>query len=120
MKTNNEVLQKAQHYISGFADAKLKEAESLDTVFSGLIPGYNVDRFEAVAIRIFLGKENNITLFAIDKMSSGQKNIESDKLPVKKFKLSVPIEDLIKHFSNINLTISKENFDIENIEVKNK
>jgi len=120
MKTNNEALVKAQHYISGFADAKLKEAESLDTVFSSLIPEYNVNRFEAVAIRIFLGKENNITLYAIDKMNSSQKNSDSDKLPVKKFKLNVSIQDLIKHFSNINLTISKENFDIENIEVINK
>jgi hypothetical protein len=120
MKTANGPLIKTAQYISGFADVKLKEAETLDTVFSSLIPNYNVNRFEAVAFRVFLGKENNITLYAIDKMNSNQKNLDDDKLPVKKFKLKIAMTDLIKLFSNINFTISKDNFDIKDIEVMNK
>ena len=120
MKTTIDILNKAPQYLSGFADAKLKEAETLDTVFCSLIPDYNIDRFEAVAIRVFLGKETNITVYAIDKARKPKMNGKTEKLPVKKFKLNLSLSDIVRQFSNINLTIRKENFDLDAIEVINK
>lgn len=107
-------------YLTGFADAKLKEAESLDTICSSIIPGYSVERFEAVAFRLFLGKETSITVFALDKTKKSGFTEGDDKLPVKKFKLSMPVNEIIEQFSNINLTISTGKFDLKEMEVINK
>ena len=117
MKPTNDVLVKAP--LTGFADAKLKEAETLDTVFSYLVPEYNIERFEAVAVRIYLATETVITLYAIEKERSTKRDKNDEKLPVKKFKLNITLDEFLQYFSNINMTISKDNFDIKDIEVIN-
>ena len=108
------------NYLSGFADAKLKEAETLDTVCSSLIPNYNIARYEAIAIRVYLGKETNLTIYALDKDHHGSAIVGKSKLPVKKFKLQIDISEFIQKFSNINFTISTGHFDLEDMEVENK
>lgn len=108
------------NYLSGFADAKLREAETLDTVCSSLIPNYNIERFEAIAIRVYLGKETTLTVYALDKNHKGSEMSSKSKIPVKKFKLQIKMEDFVAKFSNINFTISTGHFDLDEIEVVNK
>lgn len=120
MKTSDEIGAKNTKDLSGFANAKFKEAETMDTICSSIIPDYNVERFEAIAMRVYLGKENIITIYALDKRRQEGTNFSIDKLPVKKFKVQMSINDLIEKFSNINFTIGNGNFDLNDIEVLNK
>ncbi len=119
MKTQMDTITGTPQYLRGFADAKLREAENLDTICCSIFPNYNLDRFEAIAVRVYLGKESILTVYARDKESKKSTSSE-EKLPVKKFKAVMPMEEIINHFLNINLTIIKEDYDLNDIEVINK
>jgi hypothetical protein len=120
MKPQNDNAPVITGYIRGAADVKLKDGESLNTVCGRIIPNYNLDRFEAIAIRIYFGKESFMTVYALDKTHKSTVPLDDKKLPYKKFKLQMPAERIIQLFSNINLTIKKGDHHIEEIEVLNK
>jgi hypothetical protein len=120
MKPHNGNAPLVDGYIRGVADAKLKDSDSLDTVCGRIIPHFNLERFETIAIRIFFGKESFMTVYALDKMHKSSVPLDGKKLPVKKFKLELPAETIIQLFSNLNLTIKKGDHNIEEIEVLNK
>src|SRR4051812_34853550 len=113
MKPQNDNAPVIAGYIRGAADAKLKDSETLDTVCGRVIPNYSTDRFEAVAIRIYFGKESFMTVYALDKSHKSSVPLDDKKLPYKKFKLQMPAEKIIQLFANINLTIKKGNHYIE-------
>jgi hypothetical protein len=119
MKTQADTITGTSQYMRGFADAKLREAENLDTICCSIFPNYNIDRYEAIAVRVYLGKESILTVYARDKESRKSTSSE-EKFPVKKFKANMPVEEIINHFLNINLTIIKEDYDLNDIEVINK
>ena len=80
---------------------------------------YDRNRYEAVAIRFFYGKEMVITLYAIDKDRKNRSN--SEKLPVKKFKTStLPLAAIIPFIKEFNFTLSTEAYANNDIEVINK
>ena len=89
MKTVEDIGADSTKDLSGFANAKFKEAENMDTICSSLIPDYNVERFEAIAMRVYLGKESAVTVYALDKMRTEDTSVETDKVPFKKFKINV-------------------------------
>ena len=81
------------------------------------IAGYNLERFQAVAIRVYLGEESIVTVYAKDKEWHSK---NGEKLPVHKFKKEMNISKLLPYLKNLNFTLSTVDFDIENMEVINK
>ncbi len=73
--------------LTGEISVSLKNGTGLDDIFVKYIHDYNKDRFEAVAVRIFSGKENIVTLYAVDKLRQEDSTIPIDKIPVKKFNI---------------------------------
>jgi hypothetical protein len=85
------------------------------------VPDYNRDRFEAVALRLFAGKEVIVTIYAIDKQRQEGSNFNPDKMPVKKFKIeNVSVSKLFEWFQEFNFTINTGNYALEDMEVINK
>ena len=109
------------HGISGGIHVKLREGLTLDDICQQEIPDYNRDRFEAVALRLFAGKEVIVTIFALDKLRQEGSNFDPEKLPVKKFKLeNVSVPRLFEWFGEFNFTLSSGNYELEDIEVMNR
>lgn len=107
--------------ISGELSVSLANEQTLDDFCVAYIPEYNRDRFEALAIRLFVGKENIVTVFAMDKLRQENSNVATDKIPVKKFKLtSVPLEALLPYCDSFNCTLSTNNYPLSAMEVINK
>ena len=109
------------HGISGGIHVTLSEGQTLDDLCTQYIDDYNPERFEAIAIRLFAGKETIVTIYALDKTRQENSTIDTNKLPVKKFKLEhVSVRELLQFFEDFNFTLSSGNYNLEDMEVINK
>lgn len=80
------------------------------------VPGYEVDRFDIVAIRVFAGKEFIVTVFASDKLK-----MKSNGSAVKKFKIEkVSPMEFLNYIESFNFTVSEEGYHLDQMEVINK
>jgi len=114
---NNEfTLEPGPSDMTGFVSVKMAANRNLDDFCKQYVPGYDAERFEAVAIRLFAGKETVITVYAHDKQS----NSDSGKLPVKKFKITRAPFEAYQFIESFNMTLSSGKYDINNMEVTNK
>ncbi len=87
--------------------------------FGSALAGYNPERFEAVALRVFVDKTPIITLYALDKERADREN-KNGKLPVHKFKTEITLEDFFSRFKQLNFTVTSGEFNIDEMEVINK
>jgi len=100
----------------------LRDGQTLHYLFAHYIHEYNPNRMEPYALRVLLGKETVLTLFAVDGYEQDKSNrADVDKIPVKKYKIpGVPLPDLLSFFGEINLTVSTKNYPLESLQVMNK
>ena len=83
------------------------------------IPGYEKERFDIVAVRVFASKEFIVTIYAADKQSN--KTVKEMRYPVKKFKVqSLSMAELFDFVEAFSFTVSDDNFYLEDMEVTNK
>ncbi len=107
--------------LSGSIAIKLANGQTLDDFCAQHIADYNRDRFEAVAIRLFLAGETVITIYALDKIRQEDSILEPGKFPVKKFKINtLRANVLFSYCESLNFTLSTGNYPIEDMEVMNK
>ncbi len=112
-------------YYDGELTGDISVIENISTGLRGFckeyIQEYNDDRFDPMAIRVLLGNEIIVTVYAVDKMHQYGDEVEGGKIPVKKFKLEcVPPQSLLKYFDSLNLTVSTGEYPIEDMRVINK
>jgi hypothetical protein len=118
MNTNTEPVTEK---IKGTLTVQLANNQTLDDLCAAYVPEYNRDRFEAFAIRLFLGNETVVTIYALDKKRQEGTNFNIEKLPVKKFKLTeIALPDLFSYCSAFNCTLTTGNYEIDDMEVMNK
>jgi len=118
MYKNEKVIEQT---LKGSISATTANGQSLDDLCLQLIPDYNPDRFEAIAIRLFIGDETLVTIYALDKIRQEDSTIDKNKIPVKKFKLTeVSLPVLFSYCRTFNCTLSTGNYQLEDIEVINK
>jgi len=117
----NDAMKHPHGDLSGSIAIELANNQTLDDFCDEYISDYNRDRFEAIGIRLLLGKETIITVYALDKLRQEGSTYNSDKLPVKKFKLTeLPADVLFSYCAGLNFTLSTGNYAIEDMEVMNK
>ena len=96
--------------LQGSFSVKLANDQTLDDFCVDHIAEYNRDRFEALAIRLYVGAETIITVFAVDKTRQENSSLGIDKLPVKKFKITtLSISELANYCEGFNCTLSTGN-----------
>jgi hypothetical protein len=121
MKKKKKPFETRFHSLNGNAAMDLHRKEDLNALAAKFVANYNPDRFDAVALRLFVQKDEPIvTIYAVDKYKQENDNYPKDKLPVKKFKLKLPFDEFIKHVKKFDLTVSNDAYDIEDILVINK
>jgi hypothetical protein len=118
---NTHTTDPVTEQIEGKLTVNMANNQSLDDLCAAYIPDYNRDRFEAFAIRLFLGDETVITIYAVDKNRQEGSNFSAGKLPVKKFKLiNISLPDLFSYCGSFNCTLTTGNHEIDDMEVINK
>jgi len=114
-------LELLQETVTGKLSVKMANSQTLDDFCVHHIPDYNRDRFEALAIRVFVGDETIITIYAVDKLRQEGNTFGGGKIPVKKFKLNdLPLSELFSYCESFNCTLSTGNYELEDMEVINK
>lgn len=114
-------LDATRNAITGELTVKLANGQTLDDFCTQHVADYNRDRFEALALRVYLGDETVITVYAVDKTRQENTTQIIDKIPVKKFKISgISVADLFSYCEGFNCTLSTGNYAIEDMEVINK
>lgn len=107
--------------LAGEFSVKLANEQTLDDFCAQHIPDYNRDRFEALAIRLYVGAETVITVYAVDKTRQENSSITPGKVPVKKFKIThLKMIDILSYCAGFNFTLTTGNYAIEDMEVINK
>ncbi len=84
--------------------------------FAATLAGYNPERFQAVAVKVYIANSPIVTIYAYDR---GRES-NGDNLPVHKYKFEIPFDELFTRFKEINFTLTKGDVDIERMEVINK
>ncbi|MES2892623.1 MAG: hypothetical protein V4725_11435 [Bacteroidota bacterium] len=108
--------------LAGEFSVKLANGQTLDDFCADHIPEYNRDRFEALAIRLYVGAETIVTVYAVDKTrQEASSTISPGKIPVKKFKITtLKMIDILSYGAGFNFTLTTGNHAIEDMEVINK
>ncbi len=118
MKLNSDTLIKDD--LGGVISLKLREGGSLNDYCFKHIDGYDPDRFEALAIRVFFGKETIITVYALDK-NAQENTVSAEKMPVRKFKMDGSfLKDIIPFIEACNFTLTTGNYPLEDMKVINE
>ena len=119
-KKNGIPFETREHDLTGFASVDFHSKSDFNSFASKLVE-YNPNRFEPVALRVFVQNgEPVITLYALDTFKQEQSDFPLDKLPVKKFKLKISWDEFFKYVKQFDFTVSNEAFDIKDILVVNK
>lgn len=109
------------HDLSGMAAMDFFRKDDFNSLAFKLIEGYNPDRYDAAALRFYIQKGSPvITIYAVDKLKQEQNNYPPSKLPVKKFKLQLPLEEFLRHMKRFDFTMTNNAYDLQDILVQNK
>ena len=107
--------------LQGTFSVKLANNQPLDDFCAQHILEYNRDRLEAIAIRLYVGAETIVTVYALDRIRQENTTMKPDKLPVKKFKITtLTLQDMLSYMQGFNVTLSTGNYDLDDIDVINK
>jgi hypothetical protein len=116
MKKNKQPFDFDHHDLAGHASVDFAGRNDF-AGFAEKLTGYNPLRYSPVALRLFMQKgEPVMTLYALD---NSKKKIDG-KLPVKKFKLKMQINELFAMIKKFDFTVSDGRYDIGDIVVTNK
>jgi len=108
------------HDLSGCANIDLFDKDDFNTL-AEKITNYNPDRFDPVALRIFVQKGKPvITLYALDTYRQESPSVPKNKLPVRKFKLKLSWDQFLSKVKRMDLTVTNDGYNLEDILVINK
>lgn len=102
----------------GVVTINLRNGQNFNAFASGLA-GYNAERFEAVALRVFIEHKPIVTIYALDREIVTH-DLKKSKKPVHKFKMEMDFEQLFSCFRKFNFTVVTGDYNIEDMEVVNK
>jgi len=120
MKKKRQHFETREHDLTRHASVDLYEKDF--NLLGSRLANYNPDRFDAVALKVFI-KEGKpiVTLFALDKYKQDEfSSYPKDKLPVKKFKINIEWSSLIASVKQFDFVVSNNAYDIDDILVINK
>jgi hypothetical protein len=116
---NNTIINEEQ--LKGILSITIEPGKSLSAFCKLNFNNFDPDRYEALALRVFHGKETVVTLYALDKKRDARKSQSSDTLPVKKFKsMDLSITQLLPYIKEYNFTVSSGNYPVDKMEVINR
>lgn len=99
---------------------KFNRNGSLITLCEKFFSTFNADQHEPIALRLFYGKETVLTLYALDKVKQETTSDLREKLPVRKFKELIALQDLLPFLGELNFTLEAGNFPLDDMEVINR
>ena len=105
--------------LHGKISVKMKEPQ-ITALLVKYVSGFEQERFEIVAVRLFSAQELVLTVYAHDKLNQSS-TLHQGRIPVKKFKIGVNSAlELLELAEAFNFTVCSEEYRLEDMEVINK
>jgi len=101
--------------LSGTMSVNFRENEGFEQ-FVSRVAGVDLSRYQPVAMRLYVDKEAILTVYATDRSQTIPRE-NTDKLQVRKFKINVSLEELFSSFRQLDFTLLKEGYAVDNFEV---
>jgi len=106
------------HDLTGNASLEFNDLATMHS-FADLIPGMDMERFDPVALKIFISGETPlITLYA--KQKNDNSSSGGEKVPVRKYKSPITWNELFKLVKSFDIVVHDGNFNIADMEVDRK
>ena len=104
--------------LSGIVSLNFQEKEDFRS-FASSVAHVDLEKYEPIALRAYLHHENIITIYALDKEKYQDHQKQYGKLLVKKFKVEVTLNELFSRIKQIDFTLIKDDYNVEDFEVTN-
>lgn len=101
--------------LSGTMSVNFREGESFEQ-FVSRVAGVDLSRYQPVAMRLYVDKEAILTVYATDRSPTIPRE-NNGKLQVRKFKVNVSLKELFNSFRQLDFTLLKEGYAVDNFEV---
>jgi hypothetical protein len=80
----------------------------------------DLSKYKPLAVKVYMDKEIILTFFAADKEYLAQEDaLENERIPIKKFKVTVDQATLSRYVKTIQFTLVCDEHKVENFEVIN-
>lgn len=98
----------AHDTLVGVVSIKLKEQTDFN-VLGAKLAGYDANKYEAVALRVYIENKPVVTVYARPLGAPG--------LQVEKFKTEMSLDDLFFNLRQLNFTVTTGEYEIDDMEV---
>ncbi len=119
MEKTSQPFETQGHDLTGNASLEFYDNESISS-FVSLIPGMDINRFEPVALKIFISGETPLITLYAKIIDADEKAVLDNKVMVRKFKSPISWKELFKFVKSFDLVVHNGNYNLEEIEVDRK
>ena len=102
----------------GAISVNFKENESLNTLAASLA-GIDTEQYQPIAMRLYADKEIILTIYARDRKHPESHWDMTGKIPVKKFKVGISLQDLFSSFRQFDFTLLVDGYKVDDFDVSN-
>ena len=119
MKDIKQPFETSGHDLTGHASLDLRDDINLKSLVS-IFPGMDINNFEPVALKLFVSGEGLLFTLYAKPLNINESSSDGGKLPVRKFKVPLPLSDLFKYVKSFDLVVHEGKFDLSDMEVDRK
>jgi len=102
--------------LAGAVSINFTENEDFNT-FAYRVARVDLDKYQPVFLKVYIDKSAIVTIYALDKVNYLAHKEQTGKLLVRKYKVSVSVEELFTHFRQIQFSLVAGNYDVNELDV---
>jgi hypothetical protein len=101
----------------GTLSANFRNAEDF-SAFAARVAGIDLNRYRPIGLRAYVAHETILTIYAAELVQTPGHHEKTGKLAVKKFKVGIPLLELINNFRQLDFTLMAKGFTVDELEMK--
>jgi hypothetical protein len=86
--------------------------------FAARVAGVDLNRYQPIGLRVYVGHETMLTVYATEHTQAAAHRTNAGKVTVRKFKVGIPLEDLISSFRQLDFTLLAKGYTVDELEIK--
>ncbi|CAN5347825.1 hypothetical protein BH23BAC1_BH23BAC1_08380 [soil metagenome] len=102
--------------LTGAISVNFKESEDFNS-FANKVARVNLDKYQPIAVRIYISSEVVVTIFALVKANYETHKRQTGKTLVRKFKVDISLQELFTFFKQMDFTLVAGDHKVEDFEV---
>lgn len=101
----------------GTLSVNFRNAENF-SAFAARVVGIDLNQYQPIGLRAYVAHETILTIYAAERVQMPGHHEKTGKLSVKKFKVGIPLAELINNFRQLDFTLMAKGFTVDELEMK--